>query len=429
MNALGRFVLGPLVTLACVLTISLVNAYVVPIEFPAPIHLLAVVFAAYVGGVAPGLLSAAIVIFFTAIYFSPSGITLPLGAAATQRMALVTLVAPALAVMTSVLRSRFVLTLRGERQQRKAIQAAHKNLLTLRAALDRIEAGVVLLDREMRAVFINEAFRRMWRLPDEKANAKPAFVGLMYHGRDTNAYAVPARELDAYIGKRVASVQAGDAAPIDIRLANGDILRVQCSVLPDGGRMLVYNDVTDLVLQAERMEKLANIDGLTGLFNRRHFLSLADTEWSRHRRYGRPLSLLLLDIDHFKTVNDRFGHDVGDQAIFHVANLCQESKRQPDILARLGGEEFAMLLPETKLEDAHTVAERLRSELEAEPLLLETGEAVAVTVSIGVAQADLESGLGQLMKNADNRLYEAKQAGRNCVMPPPQNRRAPAHAA
>jgi diguanylate cyclase (GGDEF)-like protein len=88
-----------------------------------------------------------------------------------------------------------------------------------------------------------------------------------------------------------------------------------------------------------------------------------------------------------------------------------------------------MLLPETKLEDAHTVAERLRRELEAEPLLLETGEAVAVTVSIGVAQADLASGLGQLMKSADNRLYEAKQAGRNCVMPPPKNKRAPAHAA
>jgi diguanylate cyclase (GGDEF)-like protein len=429
MNALARFVLGPLVTLACVLAISAVNAYVVPIEFPAPVHLLAVVFAAYLGGLGSGLVSAAIVVVFTAIYFSPHGVSLPLNDTAAQRVVLVALVAPAVAAMISLLRSRFVLALRRERQHSKAIQAAHKNLLTVRAALDRIEAGVVLLDHELRAVFINEAFRRMWRLPDEKANAKPAFVGLMYHGRDINAYAVAARELDAYIGKRVASVQAGDATPIDIRLANGDILRVQCSVLPDGGRMLVYNDVTDLVLQAERMEKLANIDGLTGLFNRRHFLTLTEAEWSRHRRYDRPLSLLMLDIDRFKTINDRFGHDVGDQAIFHVANLCQESKRQPDILARLGGEEFAMLLPETALEDAHIVAERLRRELESEPLLLETGEAVAVTVSVGVAQADLTAGLGMLMKNADNRLYEAKQAGRNCVMPPPLRRRAPAHAA
>jgi diguanylate cyclase (GGDEF)-like protein len=429
MNALGRFVLGPLVTLACVLAISLANRYVVPIEFPAPLHLLAVVFATYVAGVASGLLSAAIVIVFTAIYFSPEGVTLPLNETAVQRGLLAMVVAPAVVAMVSALRSRFVLVLKRERQQRKAVQAAHKNLLTLRAALDRIEAGVVLLDHELRAVFINEAFRRMWQLPTEKADAKPAFVGLMYHGRDINAYAVPPRELDAYIGTRVAAVQAGDTTPADIRLANGDILRLQCSVLPDGGRMLVYNDVTDLVLQAERMEKLANVDGLTGLFNRRHFLTLAETEFSRHRRYGRPLSLLMLDIDNFKIVNDRFGHDVGDQAIFHFANLCQEGKRQPDVLARLGGEEFAMLLPETKLEEAHLVAERLRKELEAQPVFLESGEMVSITVSVGVAQADnLTSSLGVLMKQADKRLYEAKQAGRNCVMPR-LRQRTPAAAA
>ena len=100
---------------------------------------------------------------------------------------------------------------------------------------------------------------------------------------------------------------------------------------------------------------------MTGLNNRRNFLSLAETEWSRFRRYGRPLALLMCDIDHFKRVNDSYGHDAGDEVIKTVADILQKQKRASDIVGRLGGEEFALVLPEATLDSAVAAGERLRS--------------------------------------------------------------------
>ena len=137
-------------------------------------------------------------------------------------------------------------------------------------------------------------------------------------------------------------------ADVLIVLNTGETIRFKWTVLPDGGRMLSYTQVTDLVQRADEWEDLASIDGLTGLFNRRHFLELAESEWSRFDRYERPLSLVMIDIDRFKSINDRFGHDVGDRVIEHVASICREGKRASDIVARIGGEEFVMLLPETR---------------------------------------------------------------------------------
>jgi diguanylate cyclase (GGDEF)-like protein len=162
------------------------------------------------------------------------------------------------------------------------------------------------------------------------------------------------------------------------------------------------------------MEKLATIDGMTGIFNRRHFLALADREWYRARRYGRPLSFLMIDIDYFKAINDRFGHDVGDRAIVHVANLASHYKRGCDLLARIGGEEFGLLLPETEAAQAELVAERLRRAVAASPLAEVSHSA---TVSIGVATADeTMAGISDLIRSADKALYAAKRSGRNRVM-------------
>jgi len=127
------------------------------------------------------------------------------------------------------------------------------HMLALRAALDEVRFGVVLLDHEMRAQFINRAFRKMWRLPDHKADSRPPFVALMYHGRDTRAYDVPAAELDDYVAERVELVKRGDPAPRDVRLASGEVLRLQCAILPDGGRMLSYTYVTDIVHHADEL--------------------------------------------------------------------------------------------------------------------------------------------------------------------------------
>src|SRR5262249_17392999 len=156
-------------------------------------------------------------------------------------------------------------------------------------------------------------------------------------------------EIDDYVARRLAWVQSGDPTPVDQRLSSGRILRCQCAVLPGGGRMLTYSDVTDIVRHAEEFERLATTDGMTGIYNRRHFLTLADREWDRAQRNARPLALLMIDIDFFKSINDRFGHDVGDQIIVHLVALARDCKRDSDVLARIGGEEFALLLPETDL--------------------------------------------------------------------------------
>jgi diguanylate cyclase (GGDEF)-like protein len=124
----------------------------------------------------------------------------------------------------------------------------------------------------------------------------------------------------------------------------------------------------------------------------------------------------MIDIDYFKSINDNFGHQVGDEMIVHLANLARDCKRDCDVLARIGGEEFALLLPETDLPQAQIVAERLRSEVAANPLLAASGS-IPATVSIGAAVAsESMSDISDLMKAADQALYDAKRAGRNRVI-------------
>ena len=117
----------------------------------------------------------------------------------------------------------------------------------LSAALDQVDIGIVLLDADTRAEFINRAFRDYFALSDEQADSKPPFIALMYHGRDTGAYELPEDELSAFIAQRTEMMRAGDSTPININLADGQVLRFSCTALPDGGRMLSYTPVTDLV--------------------------------------------------------------------------------------------------------------------------------------------------------------------------------------
>jgi diguanylate cyclase (GGDEF)-like protein len=240
-------------------------------------------------------------------------------------------------------------------------------LEVLRAALDNVEQGIVLLDAQFYAQFINTAARKLAGISLEQAGRKPHFSQLMNDSRLTGAFDLPATDLDAFIAERIAWVKAGDAAPVDVRRADGRIMRAQCATLPDGGRMLTYTDVTDLVRHAEELERLATTDGVTNLYNRRHFLTLAAAEWSRFQRYHRPLALLLIDLDRLKTINDRFGHAAGDAAMITMAETFRANRRESDIVARIGGDEFAMLLPETDGAQARIVAERLRRQLKQRP--------------------------------------------------------------
>ena len=144
----------------------------------------------------------------------------------------------------------------GADEARGAEQIVRGQMLALRAALDVMDVGVLLLDANMKCQFINRTFRRMWALSDAVADRNPAFVALMYHGRDTKAYEVAAAEIDAYVAERVRLVRAGDTTPLDLRRTNGDVVRMQCAYLPNGGRMLSYTYVTDIVRHFDELEVL-----------------------------------------------------------------------------------------------------------------------------------------------------------------------------
>ncbi|WP_338829830.1 diguanylate cyclase [Bradyrhizobium sp. 27S5] len=419
-------------------------------------------------------------------------------------------------------------------------QVVRRQMLALRAALDQVPLGIVLLDPRLNARFINQAFRRMWALSDAVADRHPSFAELIFHGRDTGAYDIPADRIEAYVAERIERVARNESFQLDLRRSKGDVIRMQCTPLPDGGRMLsymevtdivrqsdelkalrdaleavqdgvllldselratfmnqkvrlfweideqeaatrptyaslitrarravdphaspkelmgfaskriaevkagdhvrelqtpdgrrlrahcttmagggrmiTYYDVTDLIRNAEQLERLATTDPLTGLFNRRHFLFTLDAEWSRFQRYHRAMSVLMVDIDHFKNVNDRYGHAIGDEAIKAMVGACLHGKRKSDIVGRVGGEEFAIVLPETNLSRARIVAERVRKRIASQTLRVRDAP-FQITASIGIAEASLSmAGTDALMSAADQALYQAKAQGRNCCV-------------
>ncbi len=166
----------------------------------------------------------------------------------------------------------------------------------------------------------------------------------------------------------------------------------------------------------QQLKELCKTDYLTGVHNRRSFMERADLEFSRAQRYGSALSVVMVDVDYFKRVNDSYGHGVGDEVLKLVANILASALRRHDVVARYGGEEFALLLAETRAEPARVLAERCRCRIEAAALEV-AGVAVRVTASVGIAaypRPGVER-VSQLIDRADEALYQAKEAGRNRV--------------
>jgi diguanylate cyclase (GGDEF)-like protein len=406
-----RTAIGPLATTAIGIAVFALYRHVTVAPAAAPLFLWAIVLSAYYGGPASGLVSAMIAVTFGAVNLSEPNQLFDFPPGNLVRFVILAVVGVSIALTVGLLHLREARALRTERAARAEAEAANRESLTLRAALDEVDHGLVLLDADLRAVFINRAFRDLWKLPDAVAQRGPHFLELLHHGRNTGAYAVPPHELDAYVAQRMALVRAGDEQPIDLRLSDGQVTRFRGKVLPDGGRMLSYGNVTDLVNHAEEQQALATTDGLTRAHNRRSFLALADAEWERFRRQGGAFSLLLADIDHFKTVNDRFGHDVGDTVLVRFADIFRMIGRDSDVLARLGGEEFAVLMPDTDRHEAVQLAERLRRAVAESD-----ARQPRITVSIGIAQAEAGvTDISDLMKRADIALYDAKRQGRNRV--------------
>ena len=290
-----------------------------------------------------------------------------------------------------------------------------EELTGLREIVDVLNVGIVVIDKEGHVKFMNRAFRYFWRVTDRMVTSDLTFAQLMRHGRGMRAYAMTHERAEDYLGKQMELIRSGEDRPLQMRLSNGGMIQFRCKTLPRGGHLLSYGNVSELAKEAAALERLASLDSLTGLNNRRNFMVLADMEWSRFKRYGRPLGVLMLDIDFFKSINDCYGHDAGDEVIKAVANVLQNHKRTSDIVGRIGGEEFALLLPEASSESAAAAGERLRG-LVAECEILTGDERIPVTLSVGVSAAhDQTNGVGQMLKEADIALYEAKRSGRNRV--------------
>ena len=182
----------------------------------------------------------------------------------------------------------------------------------------------------------------------------------------------------------------------------------------------VFNGVIiDISLQKkmeEELRALATTDGLTGAYNRRHFLYKAATEVPRSQRYNHPLTVLMVDLDHFKQVNDTFGHAGGDEVLKQFVTTVRECLRGPDVLGRIGGEEFALMLPETDLAGALSLAERIRADVQSMNIRWDK-RTISVTTSIGIAQLrDNDTDIHDVMARADKALYIAKAKGRNRVI-------------
>jgi PAS domain-containing protein len=235
-----RAISGPALMTATALLAFLVDRHFVPIPNPAPLFVCIVALAASVGGIVSGLASAVIAVTASALLFLNHRAAPGNDISDLMRMLLLAATAGGTALITGLLRQKWVDAFAWEKKH-------HSTAERLSAALDQVDIGIVLLDADTRAEFINRAFRDYFALSDEQADSKPPFIALMYHGRDTGAWQLPEDELSAFIAKRTEMIRTGDSTPLNIHLADGQVLRFICTALPDGGRMLSYTPITDLI--------------------------------------------------------------------------------------------------------------------------------------------------------------------------------------
>ena len=187
----------------------------------------------------------------------------------------------------------------------------------------------------------------------------------------------------------------------------------------------ILQKLAQIVVEQFELQQIAKQDSMTGALTRRGFMAELDRDFLRATRYERPSALVIIDVDHFKSINDRHGHPAGDAVLISIANTCIATMRKSDVFGRLGGEEFGLLLPETDTEDAREAAERIRRLIEV-TIVEVAGASIRTTVSMGVAPVpSLAEGVATWLAEADIALYEAKNFGRNRVVVSRARRPAP----
>ncbi len=293
----------------------------------------------------------------------------------------------------------------------------------LSEAMEAMADGLAMFDKEARLVLCNEQYRTMFPLTAEMRVPGAWLADILRasveRGEQTD---VAPGAIDAWLEHILANfTQPGET---DIQMGDGRWLRARVRPTADGGSLTLMTDVTQ-IKQAEatltdvnqRLMNLASEDGLTGLSNRRAYDVALRRAFAQSRRSGMPLSLLIIDVDHFKAYNDTYGHPAGDTCLRTIGNLLRMTLRRPsDLAARYGGEEFAAILPNTPEEGAMLLAEALRKSILGLGMEHTGTKLGAVTASVGVATMTADStisGPDELMAAADSALYAAKAGGRN----------------
>lgn len=298
--------------------------------------------------------------------------------------------------------------------------------------LSNLNDIVIGTDEKFNIKYWNPAAERVfgWKPTEVMGRYLPELLQTEFINDDQESSIKFIIENDYWTGEVIQRTKEGKPVQVDARIitlktstgqitgyisANRDITneKIMREKLDDAFQAIKQSN-KELEKTLKREQHLARTDGLTGISNYRHFFDVATYELTMAKRYQIPLSILLFDIDKFKGVNDKFGHQFGDKILKGIAKVTGERLRESDVFARYGGEEFIILLPNTDARDAHRVAEDVRNHI-AEFSLEFEGERVGVTISIGIAEFTREAGtLDGLVKIADKALYKAKQNGRNC---------------
>ncbi|SDS42292.1 diguanylate cyclase (GGDEF) domain-containing protein [Halopseudomonas sabulinigri] len=292
-----------------------------------------------------------------------------------------------------------------------------------------IDVGVVVMDRDYRIEVWNSFMENHSGLGSAQANESSLFE--LFPEIDQSWFTQKV-ETSVMLGTRAFTIweqrpnlfRFKSYQPItglaDEMYQNVTILPLRSSTGKTDHVCLIIYDVTGVAVNKRQLEsantklrELALRDGLTGLLNRRYWESCLEHEFARHQRYDNEVSLVMFDIDHFKKVNDTFGHQAGDEVIRTTARLTEQLARETDFCGRYGGEEFVVLLPDTSLEGAQQFAERLRQSVERQQLDHQ-GTPLTFTISLGVARlTDAMENYQALIERADKALYQSKEGGRN----------------
>jgi diguanylate cyclase (GGDEF)-like protein/PAS domain S-box-containing protein len=299
-------------------------------------------------------------------------------------------------------------------QRRQSEQELHESEQRFRNVLENAPIGMALVALDNHFKQVNQAFCRISGYTWEEL-LRLTTSDITHPDDNQNYQAIVQRLKDGEI----------DAYEIEKRYLhkNGDIVWIQltASLLRDdsGEPYQIIKQVQDISRRKQLefdLERQAHTDYLTGLANRRHFLELAEHEFAHVRRYGSGLAVAMLDLDHFKNINDSHGHQVGDIVLRTLAGLCRQMLRKVDVIGRIGGEEFAILFPKTDIQEAHEIVERLRIAIANQDVPTKESGLIRFTASIGIAAyTPSDTGIDSLMNRADKALYEAKMTGRNCV--------------